>query len=109
MSEHLAGVQRKEVTTVDERGHRRGARTLEAYDAAIEELALLSDNVAQDSVRLGAIRSRLAAYNGKLALLQALGLTPQLMAEQRDVEHVARAILATFEEYGARSTWQSPS
>jgi hypothetical protein len=46
-------------------------------EAAIEEAAVLSESTANDSIRLGAINTRLKALTQKVAFMQACGLLPR--------------------------------
>jgi hypothetical protein len=50
--------------------------TLDGFEAAIEELALLADSTNHDGTKLGAIRARLDAVKSRLELMQAIGVLP---------------------------------
>jgi hypothetical protein len=51
--------------------------TLDAYDAAIEDLGVLAEETSHAGTTLGAIRGRLDAVRAKWELMQAIGLLPR--------------------------------
>lgn len=72
------------------------------YDAAISDLALLSRDAPNDSVRVGATRMRLEAVRGKIELLQGLGLMPKDLGTitlKDDYIRVIRTILAVLDAF----------
>lgn len=71
-------------------------------DAVIEDVALLAEATANDSVRLGAIRARHAAMTDKLELLRACGVLPQfeVWREQVDMRGFVAMILEVFDRHG---------
>ena len=50
--------------------------TLASYDLAVEEFALLADDATQETVRLGALRTKLAAMDARLQLMISLAMLP---------------------------------
>lgn len=72
-------------------------------DAAIEDCALLAESTANDSVRLGAIKARLAAMGERDELMRLSGLLPfdaravRTEAELRDINDL---ILGLFDRHG---------
>lgn len=77
---------------------------LDQYEAAIEELALLSEQTKHDGVRLGAIRARVDVIERHTQLLIALGLLPYDLGDLRadsDLRHAARAIIDVLERHRA--------
>jgi hypothetical protein len=76
--------------------------TLDAYDAAIEELALLADNTTHDGTKLGAIRARLDAVTSKWELMRAIGVLPANLEQlwpEWDAHRVARTILRVLDNH----------
>jgi len=76
---------------------------LDAYDAAIEELAVLADETANDAVRLGSIKARTAVVKHRLEFLQAIGLLPKdlyAVALQIDAERLVASILRVLDDFG---------
>ncbi len=59
---------------------------LEAQEAALDDLALLTETTANDTVKLGAIRSKLDVHRQRMELLGAVGAFP------RDIGQVGRLI-----------------
>lgn len=94
------------VSGLDDLGERDLVATLRDaianLDAVIEDCALLAERTANDSVRLGAIKARMAAMSEKLGLLQRCGLLPDfgLWRYEIDVRLVSRTILDVFDEHG---------
>lgn len=77
--------------------------TLERYEAAIEELALVSHTTKHDAVKVGAIKARLEAIKQVTEILQATGNLPQdlgTLRVQLDQRAVAARFLAVFDELG---------
>ena len=75
---------------------------LERYEAAQEELALVSATTNHDATRVGAIRTRLAALEAQANLLMLVGVLPRDLGQLRhdlDVQQLATNILAVFAEY----------
>jgi hypothetical protein len=76
--------------------------TAARYEAWIEQLAEIAwDPDAQDSVRVGAINSQMAATEKLTTLLQATGILPRHLGKLRieaDVRLVAQRILEVFAE-----------
>jgi hypothetical protein len=72
-------------------------------DAAVEDLALLAESTRHDAVRLGAVRSRIAAMGDKHELMRLSGLLPfdaravRTEAELRDINDM---ILGLFDKHG---------
>jgi hypothetical protein len=93
----------REISTepVDVREALREAIT--QLDAAIEDCALLAESTSNDSVRLGAIKARLAAMGERDELLRLSGLLPfdaravRTEAELRDINDL---ILGLFDKHG---------
>jgi hypothetical protein len=56
--------------------------TLAAYDAAIDDLAILASETRHDSTKLGAIKARLEVHRSRVELLQTVGVLP------RDLGHI---------------------
>jgi chorismate mutase len=76
--------------------------TLEAYDAAIEDLALLADETAHDGTKLGAIRARLDAVKSRWELMQAIGVLPADLGQlwpEFDAARVARQIVDVLDNH----------
>jgi hypothetical protein len=76
---------------------------LARYDSLIEDLALIAAGTAQDAVRLGALRSKLAALNQRFEFQRAVGLIPPTAgrwAQEVDVRRASAAILEIFNRYG---------
>lgn len=71
---------------------------LDAYDAAIEDLALLAEQTSHDGTRLGAIRSRVEASRAKMELMHAVGVLPSLhvMRVEVDAHRLAQTVLEVF-------------
>ncbi len=72
-------------------------------DAAIEDLALIAENASHDAVRLGAVKSRLAAIDQRLSLLRAVGLLPHdlgLLRREIDYRHVTRVLFEVLGRHG---------
>ena len=69
---------------------------LDRYDAAQEELALVSANTKHDATRVGAIRTRLDALAAQANLLMLVGVLPRDLGQLRheaDVRELARETL----------------
>jgi hypothetical protein len=76
--------------------------TLDAYDAAIEDLALLADSSTHDGARLGAIRARLDAVTSRWELMQAIGVLPANLEQlwpEWDAQRVARRIIDVLDDH----------
>jgi hypothetical protein len=76
---------------------------IRAHDAAIDELVHLADRTANDSVRLGALKTRLQAIQSKLALMQALGVLPHDLGGVRvhvEAVEVGRTIVEVLDRHG---------
>ena len=76
--------------------------TLDAFDAAIEDLALLAGSTAHDGTKLGAIRARLDAVTSRWELLRAIGVLPanlERLWPELDVDRVARRILDVLDSH----------
>lgn len=76
--------------------------TLDAYDAAIEELALLAEGSSHDGARLGAVRGRLDAIRSKWELMQAIGVFPSDLGQlwpEFDAAQVARRIVDVLDNH----------
>lgn len=77
--------------------------TLDNYEAAIEELALLAARTDHGPTKVGAVRVRLEALRGRIELLQSVGAVPHDLGQIRvidDAQLVARQIAEVFERYG---------
>jgi hypothetical protein len=73
------------------------------YDCVLEDLALLAEQASHDAVRLGAVRSRLAAIEQRLVLFQMLGLLPrdlECLRNEREARDLARVLRTVFDRYG---------
>jgi hypothetical protein len=70
--------------------------TLEAYEAAIDELAILAETTDHDSTRLGAIKARLDAQQERVELLTRIGVLPRDLG-QAGVEIDLREIAARLD------------
>lgn len=76
--------------------------TLDGYEAAIEELALIASTSNHDPTKVGAIRTRLEAMRGRIELLQSVGVLPHDLGQIRvidDAQAVVAAILKVFDAY----------
>ena len=75
---------------------------LDRYDAAQEELALVSANTKHDATRVGAIRTRLDALAAQANLLMLVGVLPRDFRQLRheaDVRELARETLDVFDAF----------
>ena len=72
-------------------------------DAAIEDCALLVESMNNDSVRLGAIKARLAAMGERDELLRLSGLMPfhaRAVETERQLKDITDMIVDLFDKYG---------
>src|SRR3954453_326592 len=77
--------------------------TIEAYDAGIEELALLARETEHHGAKLGAIKARLDAIRSKWEVLRAIGVLPAdlgRLSAEIDVQQVAPTIVEVFDRRG---------
>jgi hypothetical protein len=75
---------------------------LEGYQADLEELAAVSSATTNESVRVGAIRSRMDARDRIVALLQATGVLPHDLGKLRidiDVRYISQQLLVILDKY----------
>jgi hypothetical protein len=75
---------------------------LDRYDAAQEELALVSATTRHDATRVGAIRTRLDALAAQANLLMAVGVLPRnlgVLRDDIDAREIARALVGVIERY----------
>jgi hypothetical protein len=71
-------------------------------DAAIEDCSLLAETTANDAVRLGSIKTRLAAMREKHDLLRLAGLlpySPQAARTESEIWQMADEAVRVFEKY----------
>jgi len=76
---------------------------LDAYDAGVEDLAVVLEEASQDAVKVGAIKARVALIEDKAKLLQAVGLLPWNLGrlkEERDLRVVAETAWDVMERHG---------
>ena len=76
--------------------------TLDGYEAAIEELALIAAGAEHDATKVGAIRTRLEAIRGRIEMLQSVGAVPHDLGQIRVIEDVresARQVIQVFREF----------
>jgi hypothetical protein len=76
--------------------------TLDGYDAAIEDLALLAESSTHDGTRLGPIRARLDAVRSRWELLHAVGVLPANLGQlwpEFDAARVARQIVDVLDNH----------
>jgi hypothetical protein len=76
--------------------------TLDAFDAAIEDLALLAESTAHDGTKLGAIRARLDAVTSRWELMRAVGVLRANLEQlwlEFDAQRVARRILGVLDNH----------
>jgi hypothetical protein len=59
---------------------------VEQLDSIIEKFALVAEQTGHDAVRVGALRSQLAAMEQRFTVMHALGLVPSLPLVRRDVD-----------------------
>jgi hypothetical protein len=72
------------------------------YDAAISDLAILSEKTTHSGVKLGAIKGRLDALRAKLDLMAAVGVLPRNLGRLQvefDARQVAQSILQIFSTF----------
>lgn len=77
--------------------------TLDNYEAAIEELAIVAARTTNPGAKVGAVKVRLEALRGRIELLQAVGVVPHDLGQLRvidDAQDVARRIAEVFNAYG---------
>jgi hypothetical protein len=75
---------------------------LAGLDAVIEDCALLAERTANDAVRLGAIKARMAAMGERFSLLRACGLLPHdlgLWRQEIDLASLMRTMDEVFERH----------
>ncbi|MCW3000658.1 MAG: hypothetical protein JWN65_4207 [Solirubrobacterales bacterium] len=73
------------------------------YEEAIELLSDIAETTTNPSAKVGAIKAAVLVQSEEIALLQAVGILPHnlgSLAVQLDVQHVAEAVIAVFEEFG---------
>jgi hypothetical protein len=78
---------------------------LDGYQGTIEELALISANSRNDSVRVGAINAKMAAMTKTVELLQAVGVLPHDLGELRvvmDGKMVAESLVEVLNDFRNR-------
>ena len=75
---------------------------LDAYNAGIEDLALVLEEASQDAVKVGAIKARLALIEDKAKLFQAVGILPDLgkLGEERDLRVLADTVWDVMDRHG---------
>jgi hypothetical protein len=75
---------------------------LDRYDAIIEELVDATDNASNESVRLGALKHRLAATRAKVDLQASTGMLANhdWTEELRSVRKILTAIFQVLDEHG---------
>lgn len=72
------------------------------YQADLAELATISNTTKNDSVRVGAINSRMAARDRIVGLLQATGVLPHDLGKLKveiDVRYIAQRVFVIFDKY----------
>ena len=75
---------------------------LDRYEAAQEELALVSATTKHDATRVGAIRTRLDALNAQANLLMMVGVLPRDLGVLRhdiDARAIARELVAVLARF----------
>jgi hypothetical protein len=75
---------------------------LDRYEAAQEELALVSATTEHDATRVGAIRTRLHALEAAAKLLMLVGVLPRdlgVLRHDLDVQQLATETLAVFDAF----------
>jgi hypothetical protein len=75
----------------------------DAYDAGIEDLALVLEEASQDSAKVGAIKARLDLVSNKAELLQAVGLLPSNLGrlnEERELRALADTVWDVMDRHG---------
>jgi hypothetical protein len=75
---------------------------LDRYEAAQEELALVSATTKHDGTRVGAIRTRLDTMTAQANLLTAVGVLPRdagVLRNHIDARLISRELIAILERY----------
>ena len=75
---------------------------LDRYEAAQEELALVSATTKHDATRVGAIRTRLGALEAQANLLMLVGVLPRdlgLLRADIDLQAMGREMVAVLNEF----------
>ena len=75
---------------------------LEGYQGAVEELALISATTNSDTARVGAINSKMTAYQRIVELLQGIGVLPHDLGQLKvevDARFAAEAVVAVLHQY----------
>lgn len=75
---------------------------LEGYQGTIEELALISATTKSDTARVGAINTKMMAYQRISELLQAIGALPNDLGQLRvevDARFVADAVVRVLQTF----------
>jgi hypothetical protein len=70
------------------------AEVVEQLDSIVEKFALVAEQTEHAAVKVGALRSQLAAMERRFAVMHALGLVPSLPLVRRDVD--LRRLLETM-------------
>jgi hypothetical protein len=70
------------------------AEVVEQLDSVVERFALVAEQTEHAAVKVGALRSQLAAMERGFAVMHALGLVPGLPLVRRDVD--LRRLLETM-------------
>ena len=79
------------------------AEVLAQLDATVEDLALLAERTRNDSVRLGALKTRLVVLGQRVELLQVCGALPRSRRwnQQIEAEQMSRLVLDTLSDHDA--------
>lgn len=96
-SEHLRRVAPLEETDLE----RVAEEQLVVFDTLIEDLALLAESTPNDAVRLGALRSKMAAHYQRVGLLQHTGLLPRDLRHwyyELDARQVIKAVIQVIHD-----------
>lgn len=75
---------------------------IRSYEEWMAQLAKIAEDSANDSARIGAIRSQVDIAVKKTELLQATGLLPKQLGKLRvemDIRYMTTQILALFDKY----------
>jgi hypothetical protein len=75
---------------------------VEQLDSVIEKFALVAEQTGHDAVRVGALRSQLAAMEQRFVVMRTLGLTPSLDLVRQDVDlrRVAEVAVSVLRRHG---------